>query len=69
VQETFAREDGTREWQPAIDAILREGCLARRILRALKTRWKAGENVPRAALREVYGELSACVAKGEAFVP
>jgi gamma-glutamyl:cysteine ligase YbdK (ATP-grasp superfamily) len=69
VEETVAREQVAAEWMPALEGILREGCLARRILRALKSGWQVGESVPRAELCAAYGELSGCVATGEVFVP
>jgi hypothetical protein len=67
MEETLAREERAREWRPEIDTILRWGCLARRILRAVGR--DAGEEVPREELREVYGALARCVATGETFVP
>ena len=49
-------------WLPALDAILREGPLARRILRA------TGGEPSRDRLRDVYGELCACLEAGRMFV-
>jgi gamma-glutamyl:cysteine ligase YbdK (ATP-grasp superfamily) len=49
-------------WLPALDAIRREGPLARRILRA------TGGEPSRDRLRDVYGELCACLEAGRMFV-
>jgi hypothetical protein len=51
-----------------LDAMLRHGCLAARILAALGSP-APGTTLRRAALREVYGELARCMAAGERFVP
>ncbi|MGH2570399.1 MAG: glutamate--cysteine ligase, partial [bacterium] len=67
VAETIAREERAREWMPALETILREGCLARRILGALSRERGAGEEIPRPELHEVYGALARCVAAGERF--
>jgi carboxylate-amine ligase len=48
-------------WQPAIDVILDEGPLARRILRA------AGKGASRARLHAVYGALCQCLEDGRMF--
>lgn len=48
-------------WLPTLDALLREGPLARRILRAL------GGDFSRARLFEVYRRLCDCLAQGEMF--
>ena len=52
---------GFEEWQGALDVILDEGCLARRILRAL------GPAPARPRLEAVYRQLGACLDKGELF--
>ena len=49
-------------WRPTLDAILREGTLARRILRA------TGDNPTRERLRDVYGELCGCLEDGRLFL-
>ena len=54
-------EGGASWWRPALDTILREGPLARRILRALD-----GREDP-ARLREVYRRLSQCLDEGRMF--
>ncbi len=61
LERTLAREPGFDEWAPALGTILREGCLARRILAAL-----AGD-LRRERLAEVYGELCRCLAEGRSF--
>jgi hypothetical protein len=61
VGEVARTEEGFAEFQPALDVILDEGCLARRILRA------AGNAPSRERLREVYGALGACLDQGEMF--
>lgn len=53
---------------PGLAPMLEHGCLARRILAALGSP-AAGTAVPRAQLREVYGELARCMADGDRFVP
>jgi gamma-glutamyl:cysteine ligase YbdK (ATP-grasp superfamily) len=63
VERTLAREPGWDEWAPALTTILREGCLARRILAAL-----AGD-LRRERLAEVYRELCRCLAASELFRP
>ncbi len=49
-------------WQPTIDTILREGPLARRILRAV------GSDASREGIAEVYRALCACLEDGRMFV-
>ncbi|HJU23049.1 MAG TPA: glutamate-cysteine ligase family protein [Casimicrobiaceae bacterium] len=53
--------DGDAWWQPAIDVILREGPLARRILRAL------GNRFDEKRLRSVYRTLCQCLEHGWMF--
>jgi gamma-glutamyl:cysteine ligase YbdK (ATP-grasp superfamily) len=53
--------DGGAWWQPAIDMILREGPLARRILRAL------GNRFDEKRLRTVYRTLCQCLEHGWMF--
>ncbi len=48
--------------RPSLDVMLREGTLARRILRAL------GGDLSRESLRHVYARLADCLARGEMFV-
>lgn len=50
------------EWKPALETILAQGCLARRILRRL-----AGDLRPE-RVREVYAELCDCLAHGRLFL-
>jgi hypothetical protein len=52
---------GRAWWQPAIDVILQEGPLARRILRAV------GPSVDRARVRDVYRMLCECLHDGRMF--
>lgn len=61
-ERTLAREEGSEEWEPALRTIFREGCLARRILAALRGDFR------RERLAEVYGELCRCLAEGRSFV-
>ena len=49
------------EWRGALDVILDEGCLARRILA------KAGKTPNRLQLEDVYRELSTCLDRGKMF--
>ncbi len=53
--------EGSSPSTDALDVVLREGPLARRILRAL------GARVEHAAIVEVYRELSACLDEGRSF--
>jgi gamma-glutamyl:cysteine ligase YbdK (ATP-grasp superfamily) len=50
-------------WRPALDVLLDEGPLARRILRA------TGPSPAPGRLREVYGELARCLDEGRLFRP
>ena len=51
-----------RTWAlPALQTILKDGCLGRRLLAA------AGPSPSRATLEAVYGRLADCLARGEAF--
>ncbi|MDH5308110.1 MAG: glutamate-cysteine ligase family protein [Myxococcales bacterium] len=60
-ERVIARDSGASGAAAALDVILGEGCLARRILRRL------GQPFGRDALRGVYAELAHCLANGEAF--
>lgn len=53
--------NGRAWWQPALEVILHEGPLARRILRA------TGASPERARLHAVYGELCRCLHEGRMF--
>jgi hypothetical protein len=53
------------EWKEPLETILEEGPLARRILDALGVGGTAAEE--RGRLREVYGRLADCIARGEVF--
>jgi hypothetical protein len=48
-------------WKPIVANILAKGTLSERILAA------TGKNPSHAKLREVYGRLAECLAKGEIF--
>jgi gamma-glutamyl:cysteine ligase YbdK (ATP-grasp superfamily) len=69
VAETVARDDAAAEWMPFLDGIATHGCLARRVLSALGRSGEPGTDVPREALRDVYGALADCIRDGEPFVP
>lgn len=60
VEKTMAPDDPCRS---ALDVILRQGPLSRRILRSL------GHGFTRPELRAVYTRLCSCLAKGEMFIP
>jgi len=62
-RELLAAHDGGADawWRPVIDAILAEGPLARRILRAV------GRDADAQRLREVYGRLCRCLHDGRMF--
>jgi gamma-glutamyl:cysteine ligase YbdK (ATP-grasp superfamily) len=53
--------NGNAWWQPVVEVIVREGPLARRILRA------TGTSPDRACLRQVYGALCQCLHDGRMF--
>jgi len=60
--ETVVSEDPSYdEWDRPLRLILDEGCLARRIARAV------GEGASRSRLQTVYAELAECLADGELF--
>jgi carboxylate-amine ligase len=61
LERTLFRGAHTQEWRPALDIILGEGCLARRILTRL------GHDAPPETLREVYRDLCVCLAGGVMF--
>jgi hypothetical protein len=61
IAEVALLEPGFGEWQAALDVILTEGCLARRILRA------AGRAPSRERLRAVYTDVAACLDTGQMF--
>jgi glutamate---cysteine ligase / carboxylate-amine ligase len=54
-------EPGFAEWQPALEVILEEGCLARRIVR------RVGAAPTRGRIEGVYRELAECLREGEMF--
>lgn len=62
-------DPGAGVWRPWLDAILEEGCLARRIRTAVApgTGFGAGRHADRDRLHAVYGRLAECLARGEAF--
>ncbi|KPJ87489.1 MAG: hypothetical protein AMS18_14540, partial [Gemmatimonas sp. SG8_17] len=53
--------DDLSEWTSALETILNEGCLARRILRRL------GDDTSTDHIQTVYAELCDCLAQGEMF--
>lgn len=57
----FSRGGSQDPWREPLELILSEGTLARRILRAV------GDHCDRPRLREVYGRLCGCLARGELF--
>jgi gamma-glutamyl:cysteine ligase YbdK (ATP-grasp superfamily) len=60
-----ATDPAAEEWGAALDTILEEGPLARRILACLPVGGSAGDE--RERLRVVYGRLADCLARGEVF--
>jgi hypothetical protein len=61
VSQREGSEPGFSEWKPALDVILEEGCLARRIASAL------GASPSRQRLEAVYRGLASCLDAGEMF--
>jgi len=61
VGELRGKEPGFEEHEPALDVILNEGCLARRIVGSL------GPEPSRARLEGAYRELARCLDAGEPF--
>jgi gamma-glutamyl:cysteine ligase YbdK (ATP-grasp superfamily) len=61
VSQLEGSEPGFDEFKPALDVILSEGCLARRILTAL------GPSPSRSRLETVYRGLATCLDAGEMF--
>jgi carboxylate-amine ligase len=61
VSQLEGTEPGFSEWKPALDVILNEGCLARRIVTAL------GPSPSRSRLEAVYRGLAGCLDAGEMF--
>jgi hypothetical protein len=61
VERGVGRDPRYAEWASALEVILEEGCLARRIT----VRLAGDTRTP--ALREVYGELCRCLAEGRMF--
>jgi gamma-glutamyl:cysteine ligase YbdK (ATP-grasp superfamily) len=57
----FQEPDSLETWREPLELILEEGTLARRIMSAV------GADYSRNALREVFGRLSRCLARGEMF--
>ncbi|NQV49594.1 MAG: glutamate--cysteine ligase [Candidatus Marinimicrobia bacterium] len=52
-----------RQWKKSLDTIFSQGCLSRRILKAVGGDWRHEH------LHEVYGNLCECLIKGEIFIP
>jgi len=63
VEVGLATWPGADEWSGALEVILEEGCLSRRIVTALGE----GPTWPRERLEAVYRRLAACLAAGEMF--
>jgi gamma-glutamyl:cysteine ligase YbdK (ATP-grasp superfamily) len=63
IETTVAGEAGYAEWQAPLATITSQGCLARRICRAL------GENPNRDDFAAVYERLADCLAEGIVFTP
>jgi gamma-glutamyl:cysteine ligase YbdK (ATP-grasp superfamily) len=61
IETVVADEPAFADWEVPLRLILEEGCLARRIVRAV------GEPVSRPRLAEVYATLADCLAAGEPF--
>jgi hypothetical protein len=61
VDDLVGTEPGFGEWQSALEVMLTEGCLARRIVRAV------GPEPTREQLHAVYRDLGACLAQGQMF--
>lgn len=61
IETVVAREPGYPAWATPLAMFLQQGCLARRITRAL------GEDVTPERLRHVYGQLSDCLRHGALF--
>lgn len=61
IESLLVAQPGYRRWQDALDTILTQGCLARRILRA------AGATPTREELQQVYSRLADCLAQNELF--
>jgi carboxylate-amine ligase len=62
IETVVAREPGYPAWAAPLATFLEQGCLARRITRAL------GHEVTPERLRQVYGQLSDCLRHGALFV-
>jgi hypothetical protein len=61
--ERMPQPDGVAFWHAPLKAILEQGTLSRRILRAL------GDDASRARIDAVYRELCDCLARGTMFLP
>ena len=61
IGELALTETGFAEWQPGLQVILDEGCLARRIVRAV------GPTPERERIQSVYQDLADCLRTGEMF--
>jgi gamma-glutamyl:cysteine ligase YbdK (ATP-grasp superfamily) len=61
VETEASRAEGFAEWEPALALYAAEGCLARRIARAL------GDRPSRSDVLRVYRDLCGCLARGELF--
>jgi carboxylate-amine ligase len=59
----FRQQESLEQWRSPLETILRQGTLARRIMSAV------GADYSRNSLREVFGRLSRCLARGELFIP
>lgn len=63
IETLLAKEGGYGEWEPVLRVIAEQGCLARRIAKAV------GSDPPRDRLKAVYRRLADCLAQGEVFEP
>jgi gamma-glutamyl:cysteine ligase YbdK (ATP-grasp superfamily) len=61
IEQLATSEPGFAEWQPALEVMLEEGCLARRIVR------RVGDAPTRARIEDVYRDLAECLRSGEMF--
>ncbi len=66
IEGVVQKEPGAAHALPQLETLLEQGCLARRIRRALGPSVSAPD---RASLREVYRSLADCLREGRMFVP
>ena len=63
IETLLAKETGYGEWEPVLRVIAEQGCLARRIAKAV------GNGPSRTRLEAVYRRLADCLAQNEVFEP